>query len=143
MKKIYMLLVAVLIVVITGCGGGGSSDPIPAPPSSVKAITAFSLAGVVGTINETGKTITVTMPFGTNVTALVATFTTTGASVKVGSTVQISGTTANNFTSPVTYTVTAADATIQDYMVVVTVALSSSKAITAFSLAGVVGTINE
>src|SRR5450756_1575986 len=89
MKKIYMLLVAVLIVVITGCGGGGSSDPIPAPPSSVKAITAFSLAGVVGTINETGKTIAVTMPFGTDVTVLVATFTTTGASVKVGSTVQI------------------------------------------------------
>jgi hypothetical protein len=142
MKKIYMLLAAMLLMVITSCGGGGS-DPIPAPPSTLKAITAFSLGGVVGTINETGKTIAVPMPFGTDVTALVATFTTTGASVKVGSTVQISGTTANNFTGPVTYTVTAADATTQDYTVVVTVALSSSKAITAFSLAGVVGTINE
>jgi hypothetical protein len=50
----------------------------------------------------------------------VATFTTTGASVKVGSTVQISGTTARNFTNPVVYTVTAADATIQDYTVTVT-----------------------
>src|SRR5664280_282449 len=111
--------------------------------SSAKAITTFSLAGVVGTINETAKTIAVTMPLGTDVTALVATFTTTGASVKVGSTVQISGTTAHNFTDPVIYTVTAADATTQDYMVFVTVALSSAKAITAFSLAGVVGTINE
>jgi len=111
--------------------------------SPAKAITAFSLAGVVGTINETGKTIAVTMPFGTDVTALVATFTTTGANVKVGSTIQISGTTANNFTSPVTYTVTAADATTQDYTVTVTVALSSAKAITAFSLVGIVGTINE
>jgi hypothetical protein len=87
---------------------------------SAKSITAFSLAGVAGTINETGKTISVTMPSGTNVTSLVATFTTTGASVKVGSTVQISGTTARNFTNPVVYTVTAADATIQDYTVTVT-----------------------
>jgi hypothetical protein len=87
---------------------------------SAKSITAFSLAGVVGTINETGKTISVTMPSGTNVTSLVATFTTTGASVKVGSTIPISGTTAHNFTNPVVYTVTAADASTQDYTVTVT-----------------------
>ena len=61
-----------------------------------------------------------TVPFGTDVTQLVATFTTTGASVKVGSTVQVSGTTANDFTSPVTYTVTAADASTQAYVVTVT-----------------------
>jgi formylglycine-generating enzyme required for sulfatase activity len=88
-------------------------------PSSAKAITAFSLAGVVGTINETGKTIAITMPSGTSVTALVATFTTTGASVAVGSIVQVSGTTPNNFTSSVTYTVTAADSSTQDYTVTV------------------------
>ena len=87
---------------------------------SAKSITSFSLDGVAGTIDETGKTIAVTMPSGTNVTSLVATFTTTGASVKVGSTVQISGTTARNFTNPVVYTVTAADATTQDYTVTVT-----------------------
>jgi formylglycine-generating enzyme required for sulfatase activity len=147
MKNIYMLLAATLLMVITSCGGGGGSDPIPPPPSSVKVITAFYLDGVDGTINETVKTIAVTMPYRTSVTALVATFTTTGASVKVGSTIQVSGTTANNFTSPVVYTVTAADATTQDYTVTVTVALlgslSSAKAIRAFSLAGVVGTINE
>src|SRR5659263_228824 len=141
MKKLYMLLAVVLIMVITGCSS--SWDPIPPPSSSVKAITAFSLAGVVGTINETGKTIAVAMPFGTDVTNLVATFTTTGASVNVGSTVQVSGTTAHNFTSSVAYTVTAADSSTQDYTVTVAVALSSAKAITAFSLAGVVGTINE
>src|SRR5659263_4301 len=111
--------------------------------SSAKAITAFSLAGVVGTINETGKTIAVTMPFGTSVTNLVATFTTTGVSVNVDSTVQTSGTTAHNFTSPVTYTVTAADSSTQDYVVTVAVASSSAKAITAFSLDGSVGTIYE
>ena len=80
------------------------------------------------------------MPTDTDVTALVATFTTTGANVEVGSTVQISGTTANNFTSPVIYTVTAADATTQDYTVTVTVV---AKSITAFSLNGAQGTINQ
>jgi len=94
--------------------------------ATAKAIKAFSLNGVSGTINETAKTIAVTMPHGTDVTALVATFTTTGTSVKVGSNVQISGTTANNFTSPVTYTVTAADATTQNYTVTVPVAASGT-----------------
>jgi Protein of unknown function (DUF1566). len=121
MKRLYILPAVVLLMVITGCNGSWT-DPTPAPLSSEKAITAFSLAGVIGTINEAGKTIAVTMPFGTNVTALVATFTTTGASVKVGSTVQISGTTANNFTAPVAYTVTAADDTTVIYTVTVTVA---------------------
>ena len=112
-------------------------------PSPAKAITAYSLAGVTGTVNEGGKTIAVTMPSGTNVTALIATFTTTGASVKVGATAQVSGTTPNNFTSPVQYVVTAADATTATYTVTVTVAPSTAKAITAFSLSGVVGAINE
>jgi hypothetical protein len=48
------------------------------------------------------------MPTGTDVTALVATFTKTGVIVRVGLNVQVSGTTANDFTNPVTYTVTAA-----------------------------------
>jgi pimeloyl-ACP methyl ester carboxylesterase len=143
MKKIFILLAAVLIMFGTGCSSGGGSDPIPPPSSSVKEITAFSLNGVAGTINETAKTIAVTLPYGTSVNNLVATFTTTGASVQVGSIVQISGTTANDFTLPVVYTVTAIDATTQNYIVVVIVALSSEKAMTAFSLNGVAGTINE
>ncbi len=61
------------------------------------------------------------MPFGTSVTALVATYTTTGANVAVGATPQISGTTANDFTSSVSYTVTAADGTAVDYTVTVTI----------------------
>jgi len=40
----------------------------------------------------------------------------------VGTTPQASGTTANNFTNPVTYTVTAADASTKAYLVTVTVA---------------------
>jgi len=85
----------------------------------------------------------VTLPSASSVTNRIATFTTTGTSVKVGSTVQVSGSTSNNFTTPVVYTVTAADSSTQDYTVTVSVALSSAKAITAFSLNGSVGTINE
>ncbi len=120
-------------------------------PSPAKAITAFSFQGlappVIGVINEAAHTIALTVPFGTNLNGLVATFATTGASVKVGATPQVSGTTANSFTSPVTYTVTAADASTQDYVVTVTVAPSPAKAITAFSFQGlappVIGVINE
>jgi transcriptional regulator CtsR len=104
-----------------------------------KDITSFSFPEGAGTI--IGTAIAVTVPYDTNVTALVATFTTTGASVKVGTTVQTSGTTANNFTSPVTYTVTAADASTQDYTVTVTVAANPAKAITAFGFPEGAGTI--
>ena len=144
--KPLMWFIALLLVAFTaGCGGGGGSEGsiMGGVNNTAKAITAYSLNGATGTINETAKTIAVTVPFGTNVTALVATFTTTGASVKLGAAVQTSGTTANDFTSPVVYTVNAADNTTASYTVVVTVAANTTKAITAYSLVGVAGTINE
>ncbi len=111
--------------------------------SSSKAISAFSILGVNGTIDETAKTIHVSLPYISSVTALVATFSTTGSSVNVGGTVQSSGTTANNFTGSVVYRVTAADDSYADYTVTVTVASDSACEITAFSILGVAGTINE
>jgi N-acetylneuraminic acid mutarotase len=108
--------------------------------SSAKAITAFGFGTTAGVI--TGQTIAVTMPFGTDVTNLVATFTTTGTSVAVNNVNQVSGTTPNDFTNPVSYIVTAADGSTATYTVTVTVAASSAKAITAFSLFGVAGSIN-
>jgi uncharacterized protein (TIGR02145 family)/uncharacterized repeat protein (TIGR02543 family) len=112
-----------------------------------KAITAFSFASpnATGTINEAAKTIAVSIPYGTNRSGMSATFTTTGASVKIGSTTQVSGTTQNDFTGSVTYTVTAADETTQMYVVTVTESANSAKAITAFSFASpnATGTINE
>src|SRR5450756_2208993 len=119
--------------------------------SPAKAITAFSFQGlsppVTGTVTEAAHTIALTVPFGTNVSALVATFATTGASVKVAGTLQASGTTANNFTSPFIYRVTAVNASTQDYAVTVTVAANPAKAITAFSFQGLspaaTGSINE
>ena len=88
------------------------------PPSSEKAITAFSFASpaATGVVNESLHTIALTVPYGTNVTALVPTIAITGASVSPASGA------AHDFSSPVTYTVTAADATTQTYAVTVTVA---------------------
>ena len=114
---------------------------VTAALASPKAITAYSLNGVTGVITEPAHTIAVTVPSGTAVTALVATFTSTGASVKVGTTVQVSGTTPNDFTTSKAYLVTAADGLTATYTVTVTVASAASKAITAYSLAGVTGTI--
>ncbi len=61
----------------------------------------------------------VPVPSGTNKAALVATFASTGVSVKVGTLVQQSGTTANDFTTPKAYIVTAADGTTATYTVAV------------------------
>ena len=112
-----------------------------------KALTSFGIvsAAASGTIDESAHTVAVAVPYGTNVTALVATFTTTGSQVKVGSAVQVSGTTANNFTSPVMYTVVAADASTQNYVVTVTVSPPSAKALTSFGIVSPAasGTIDE
>jgi hypothetical protein len=95
-----------------------------APPSSAKAITAFSFQGlappVTGGIDEAAHTIALAVPYNTARGALVATFTTTGASVTVAGTPQTSGVSANDFSSPVTYTVRAADGSTQAYLVTVT-----------------------
>lgn len=137
------LLVVLLVVFVAGCGSSDSANSTT--NSSPKAVTSFSLAGDTGTIHETDKTIAVSMPYNTDVTALVATFTTTGAGVKVGTTLQASGTTPNDFTSPQAYKVSAADGTTATYTVTVSKGTISAKAINAFSFAGFngAGTINE
>ena len=96
----------------TGGGGGGYYY------SSDRAITAFTIPNQVGTtvINESAHTIALTMPYGTNVTALIPTITITGASVS-----PISAT-STNFTTTQTYTVIAANGSTQTYIVAVTVA---------------------
>lgn len=107
-------------LLLTGCGGGGGGSSSGGNVStSSKDITSFSILGVNGTIS--GSAISITLPNNTNRSSLTATYTTTGASVSVGSTTQTSGSTANDFSNPVTYTVTAADGTTRNYVVTATV----------------------
>jgi hypothetical protein len=120
LKIAFVLLVILCIFILNGCGGGGGSSQ-PAALSSAKEIVAYSLNGTPGTID--GSNITVSMPYGTtDLTNLVATFITTGASVSVGSSSQQSTATQNDFTHPVIYTVKAADNSTATYTVTVTVA---------------------
>lgn len=132
----------VMATALAACGGGGGSSA-PAPASPAKELTAFSIGGAVGAIDATQRTIAIGLPFGTDPHALVATFATTGVAVHVASTAQVSGTTPNDFTAPVTYTVTAADDSSVVYVVTLVIAASPAKAITAYSIGGTPGTIDE
>ena len=87
-----------------------------ATASQAKAITAFGLwsPAATGVIDQALHTVALTVPYGTDVTDLVPTITITGVSVSPDSGV------ATDFTSPVTYTVSAADGDTQPYIVTVT-----------------------
>lgn len=102
--------------------------------SDAKDITRFTLAGVDGTIN--GTSIAVTVPFGTNILSAAPTIVHTGISINPPSGV------ARNFSTPKTYTVTAANGSTKTYTVTVAVAANSAKDIVQFTLLGVDGTIN-
>ncbi len=113
--------------------------------NTAKDITAFSFnasansglsSDITGTITSTD--IEVTVPYGTDVSNLVASFTATGTSVSVEGTQQISGSTANDFSNPVSYTVTAENGSTCNYSVTVTVASNTAKEITAFSFSAAV-----
>jgi hypothetical protein len=75
------------------------------------AITAYSLPGQTSSvIDVANQAINVVMPAGTDLTNLAATFTLSdGASAKIGTVAQVSGTTANSFVSPVVYAIVAQD----------------------------------
>jgi predicted extracellular nuclease/sulfur carrier protein ThiS len=108
--------------------------------SSEADFQSYSIAGQVGgaVINFETEAISVTVPFGTNTTALIATFTLSeGATAKVGEVVQVSGETPNDFTEPVTYVITAQDGiTTKEWTVTVTVESGSTEAdILTFSFA--------
>ncbi len=107
---------------------------IAANPAKEMLTFGFVTPSVSGVI--TGTNITVSVPNGTNVSSLVAIFTTSGTGVTVGGTPQISGTTANNFSAMLTYTVTAADLSTQDYFVNVTILPSNNADLNTMVLTG-------
>ncbi|TSA35256.1 MAG: T9SS C-terminal target domain-containing protein, partial [Porphyromonadaceae bacterium] len=123
--------------------GGSNSNYVVSvvsdPVRTGKQMLTFAFNGLTpactGVINETAKTVTVNVPYATNVTNLVASFTLSElASAKVGTVAQASGVTPNNFTASVVYTVIAEDGLLQDYAVTVIVAIgSSAKDITYFA----------
>ena len=81
-----------------------------------KSILSFTIDGVEGDINEIAKTVSLVMPGGTDVTELVPTIV-----VSEGATVNPASGEAQDFTHPVTYTVTAQNGTTAEYTVSVVV----------------------
>jgi uncharacterized protein DUF1554/chitobiase/beta-hexosaminidase-like protein len=127
-----LLLIAGLVLLITGCGDNKEN-------SSDKEIATFSFdasdnAALTITVScsISGTLINCIVPDETTVTALVAKISHTGTNIDVGGVEQVSAVTPNDFTNPVTYTVTASDATAQNYIVTTVSAPTDSKAITAF-----------
>ena len=81
-----------------------------------KSILSFTIDGVEGDIDEIAKTVTLVMPEGTDVTELVPTIV-----VSEGATINPASGEAQDFTDPVTYTVTAQNGTTAEYTVSVVV----------------------
>ncbi len=102
-----------------------ADDPEASISATPLAITAYSFSNpaVSGTIDHDAQTICVIVPHGTVLTNLVATFTAPSADVKIGSTVQTSGVTANNFSTsaetPIVYTLTNGNTSTTHYTVTV------------------------
>lgn len=103
--------------------------------SNLSGITEFSIpsTGVDFTVDQTTLKISNadSLPFESDVSALTASFTAVaGATVKIGSVVQQSGATVNDYTNPVVYTVVAEDGvTTRQYTVQVNVAKLDPKTV--------------
>ena len=120
--------------------GNTTNDPSVSVPISVLIsyptdILSFTFPGLA-TTTISGTNITVTVPFSTNVTALVPTYTLASG----GTCVLASGST-QNFTNPVNYVVSAAGFADKTYIVTVTKAAALTlKDITSFRFAGLSAT---
>ncbi len=106
-------------------------------PNTEALITAFHIDGQVGetVIDDNDGTIAVLMPYGTVLTGLAPTI-----ELSDNATVQPASGVEQNFSSPVSYTVTAEDGhTTKEYFVTVTHAANTEAFITKFIIAGQVG----
>ncbi|GAB3517106.1 serine hydrolase [Emticicia fontis] len=129
--KNFLTLVALCIIIF--------SCKKEAPKSSAKDILTFSFKQSVTSVDVdvegviTGNEIKVSLPSGTTLKGLKATFTTSPlATVTVNDRYQVSNASTNDFTNPVTYKVTAEDGSTKDYTVSISKLPSSEKQLTSF-----------
>ena len=82
-----------------------TSEPLEMALLACSSFLSATTPGLSADVTATiiGTSIAATMPYGTNIAALKATFSTTGLTLSVGGITQASGVTANNFTSAVNY----------------------------------------
>jgi N-acetylneuraminic acid mutarotase len=101
------------------------TDPgtlVPPPGFDTKQLLGFHFPSIpaLPVTDQAARTIAATAPHGTDVTALVAKFVLAGKGVTVNGVPQVSEVTANDFTRPVSYVVTAVDGSTATYVVTVT-----------------------
>jgi len=92
------------------------------PKSNAKQLIAYSFQGISpvvnGIVNESDKTVTLTVPANTNLSTLKGSFTLSAyAFAKVNDSIQTSGVTINNFNTPLIYTIVAQDSSTVNYTV--------------------------
>jgi hypothetical protein len=102
-----------LLVLFSTCGDDDEAPPLTL--SSAKAITSFMVDGIAGTIDEGAKTISAEVPNGTDLTALSPTMV-----ISDKATISPASGASQDFSNPVTYTVTAEDGTSVGYTVTIT-----------------------
>ena len=110
--------------------------PLPAPQAR---LFAFGIPGWPGIIDHAAKTVSLTVPFSTNVTTLAPTYTVSSGAIgdKASGSPQ-------NFTNPVIYTVTSSDSNVSNaYTVTVTKASArSDKELLAFGPGAIISGTN-
>jgi len=121
MKKLNILRYLFLLIFpfyLISCGEDEPEEPLQSKRTD---ITSFAFDGltppVTGNINTDDHTITATVPFGTDVTSLVP-------AIEVSEKAEIAPASgvARNFSSAVTYIVTAEDGTTQEWAITVNIA---------------------
>jgi hypothetical protein len=120
--KIIILITFFCCSLITYSKDHGLVSSISKPTSysvisKKKEFKEFLINGNKATIN--GQNISVVLPYGTDLTNLIAEFKTDGKLVKIKGVNQISGQTPNNFVNPVIYTIIDNDTIYNNYIVAV------------------------
>ena len=131
MKKLIRTFIYIIITTLLfiSCTVGDFSDIEQYQDMTGPEITSFEITSPVTAFGViSGTNIDITVPFGTDVTALVPAIIHTGTDVNPPSGAP------QDFTFPVTYIVTAEDNSTTDYTVNVTVASGSAKEITSFNI---------
>ena len=120
------IIFALSSILFAGCGGGSGEN---SPAGGGIDITKFEIAGQKSS-SINGTAISVTMPFGTDKKSLVPTIIHTGTGISPASGAE------QNFTDPVTYTVTGTGSSKKEYTVTVTEDAPSIEKATIEKIAG-------
>lgn len=117
----------------------GTLQTVTVTQNSAKKLSAFTVSQVEGavSINEKAGTIKMSLAQGTDLRNLIPTFTASAdAVVTVNDVVQVSGETVNDFSSPVTYTVTAENGSVKKYTVTASRPVSDDATLSSFWVDG-------